>query len=56
LTPEQIKKNIDLIASSGHAATLIEKGYKNLMIESDWKLKVVYDEIEFASKKSELMT
>jgi hypothetical protein len=53
LSSEQIRNNMDLIISSGHAATLIEKGYSNLLVEkfsninleTASKLKTVQEEI-----------
>jgi hypothetical protein len=54
LSPENIEKNIDLIISSGHilklaennTELLIKKGYKDFIIETDWRLKTVYEDIE----------
>jgi hypothetical protein len=52
LSPEAIERNLDLIVSSGHisalternyTALLVEKGYGDLIIDSDWRLKFLMD-------------
>jgi hypothetical protein len=36
LSPEDVKKNIDLIVKSGHVSTLIKKGYSSLLAEKGY--------------------